>query len=97
MNNIKEETYVNKYGETIHMIETKNGDVYFKHDDFNKEFIKFDNLITILNWSKWNPKEEDEIKLRIILNLDEKQFVSNSLKDTKYEYLIPHINKQKRF
>lgn len=87
LNIVKEKIYTNKYGETIHMVEAKDGDVYFKHEDFHNEFIKFDDLVR-LNYP---------VRLAIILNSEEKEFVSNFLGGTKYEYLIPHILEQKGY
>jgi hypothetical protein len=86
LNITKENAYTNKHGETIDMIETKDGDVYFKHEDFHNEFIKFDDLLM------FNP-----LRLAVILNSEEKEFVCGFLSGTKYEYLIPHIMEQKPF
>jgi hypothetical protein len=86
LNITKENAYTNKHGETIDMIETKDGDVYFKHEDFHNEFIMFDELL------KFNP-----LRLAVILNSEEKKFVCGFLSGTKYEYLIPHIMEQKPF
>jgi hypothetical protein len=86
LNITKENAYTNKYGETIDMIETKDGDVYFKHEDFHNQFIKFDDLLKL-----------NHLKLVVILNSEEKKFVCGFLSGTKYEYLIPHIMEQKPF
>jgi hypothetical protein len=86
LNITKENAYTNKYGETIDMIETKDGDVYFKYEDFHNQFIKFDDLLKL-----------NHLKLVVILNSEEKKFVCGFLSGTKYEYLIPHIMEQKPF
>ena len=85
-NIVRKDAYANKYGETIDMIETKDGDVYFKHEDFHNQFIKFDDLLKL-----------NHLKLVVILNSEEKKFVCGFLSGTKYEYLIPHIMEQKPF
>ena len=94
-NIIREDSYENKYGENINMFETEDGDVYFKHQDFHNQFIKFDDLIRVYRWSTWGPDYEDQTKLAVVLHLEEKEFVCNFLMGTKYEYLIPDIMKQK--
>lgn len=94
-NIIREDSFENSYGENIDMFETEDGDVYFKHQDFHNSFIKFDDLVKTYRWSEWGSKYEDETKLAIILNSEEKEFVCNFLMGTKYEYLIPDIMKQK--
>lgn len=94
-NTIREDSFENSYGENIDMFETEDGDVYFKHQDFHNSFIKFDDLVKTYRWSDWGSKYEDETKLAIILNSEEKEFVCNFLMGTKYEYLIPDIMKQK--
>jgi len=86
-NIVRKDAYANKYGETIDMIETQDGDVYFKHEDFHNQFIKFDDLVK-------GGEFRDNIKLIIIMNLEEKKFVCNFLMGTKYDYLIPHIMNQ---
>ena len=87
VNIVKDKIYTNKYGETIHMVEAKDGDVYFKHEDFHNEFIKFDDLVRL----------DYPVRLAVILNSEEKKFVCGFLSGTKYEYLIPHIMEQKPF
>lgn len=94
-NIIREDSFENSYGENIDMFETEDGDVYFKHQDFHNSFIKFDDLVRTYRGSIWGSKYEDETKLAIILNSEEKEFVCNFLMGTKYEYLIPDIMKQK--
>jgi hypothetical protein len=91
---VREDNYINKYGENIDMIETEDGDVYLKHEDYKNEFIKFDDLIRVYRWSSYGPKYEDQTKLSIVLHSEEKEFVTNFLLGTKYEYLIPDIIKQ---
>jgi len=86
MNFTRKDTYTNDHGETIYMGETENGDIYFKHDDWKNEFIKFDDIVRILNSNNY-----EIIKLAVILNSKEKNFVCSFLMDTKYKYLIPHI------
>ena len=92
-NIIREDSFENSYGENIDMFETEDGDVYFKHQDFHNSFIKFDDLVR--TYRGWSSKYEDETKLAIILNSEEKEFVCNFLMGTKYEHLIPDIMKQK--
>jgi hypothetical protein len=77
------------------MLETEDGDVYLKHEDFHNNFIKLDDLIRDYRWSSYGPQYEDEIKLAIGIHKEEKEFITNFLLGTKYEYLIPHILKQK--
>jgi hypothetical protein len=91
---VREDNYINKYGENIDMIETEDGDVYLKHEDYKNEFIKFDDLVRVYRWSSYGPKYEDQTKLSIVLHSEEKEFVTNFLLGTKYEYLIPDIIKQ---
>jgi hypothetical protein len=83
-NIVKEDNYTNKYGENIDMIETEDGDVYIKHEDYKNNFIKLDNLF--INY-------DDQITFFIVLHQEEKEFISNFLLGTKYEYLIPHFLK----
>lgn len=78
-NTIREDSFENSYGENIDMFETEDGDVYFKHQDFHNSFIKFDDLVKTYRWSDWGSKYEDETKLAIILNSEEKEFVCNFL------------------
>jgi hypothetical protein len=85
-NIVKEDNYINKYGESIDMIETEDGDVYLKHEDYKNKFIKLDELLN---------KFQDEIYLSIVLHQEEKEFITNFLSGTKYEYTIPYILKQK--
>jgi hypothetical protein len=85
-NIVKEDNYINKYGESIDMIETEDGDVYLKHEDYKNKFIKLDELLN---------KFQDEIYLSIVLHQEEKEFITNFLLETKYEYTIPYILKQK--
>jgi hypothetical protein len=83
---VKEDNYINKYDENIDMIETEDGDVYLKHEDYKNKFIKLDELLN---------KFQDQVYLLIVLHQEEKEFISNFLLGTKYEYLIPHILNQK--
>jgi hypothetical protein len=85
-NIVKEDNYTNKYGENIDMIETEDGDVYIKHEDYKNDFIKLDNLF--INY-------DDQITFFIVLHQEEKEFISNFLLETKYEYLIPHFLNKK--
>ena len=83
---VKEDNYINKYDENIDMIETEDGDVYLKQEDYKNKFIKLDELLN---------KFQDQVYLLIVLHQEEKEFISNFLLGTKYEYLIPHILNQK--
>ena len=95
LNVVREDNYLNKYYENIDMLETEDGDVYLKHEDFHNNFIKLDDLVRNYRWSTYGPKYEDEIKLAIGIHKEEKEFITNFLVGTKYEYLIPHILNQK--
>ena len=68
------------------IMETEDGDVYLKHEDYKNKFIKLDELLN---------KFQDQVYLSIVLHQEEKEFISNFLLGTKYEYLIPHILNQK--
>lgn len=94
-NIIRKNHFTNKYGETMNLIEKDNGDVYLKHDDYKNKYIKLDDLVKDYKWSQYGDNYKDEIRLSIILNKEEKDFLCDFLKSTKYDYLIPHIISQK--
>lgn len=82
---IRRDKYTNKFGETINLVETEDGDVYIKHQDYYNKYIKLDDLITVY---------PDKTRISLILHDAEKRFLCNFLIGTRYEYLIPHIESQ---
>jgi hypothetical protein len=74
---VRKDKFTNKYGEEITMVLFDDGDVNFKHTDFGNEFFPIKSLIR---------KDSDgNLMFKVILHQEEKDFVNNFLRDTKYQ------------
>jgi hypothetical protein len=74
---VRKDKFTNKYGEKITMVLFDDGDVNFKHTDFGNEFFPIKSLIR---------KDSDgNLMFKVILHQEEKDFVNNFLRDTKYQ------------
>lgn len=74
---VRKAKFTNKYGEEITMVLFDDGDVNFKHTDFGNEFLPIKSLIR---------KDFDgNLRFKVILHQEEKDFVNNFLRDTKYQ------------
>ena len=67
----------NKYGEEITMILFDDGEVNFKHTDYGNEFLPLRSLL--------RKDSEGNSMFMVVLNQEEKDFVNNFLRDTKYQ------------
>jgi hypothetical protein len=67
----------NKYGEEITMILFDDGEVNFKHTDYGNEFLPLRSLL--------RKDSEGNTMFMVVLNQEEKDFVNNFLRDTKYQ------------
>ena len=74
---VRKAKFTNKYGEEITMVLFDDGDVNFRHSDFGNEFFPIKSLIR---------KDSDgNLMFKVILHQEEKEFVNNFLRDTKYQ------------
>ena len=74
---VRKAKFTNKYGEEITMVLFDDGDVNFRHSDFGNEFFPIKSLIR---------KDSDgNLMFKVILHQEEKDFVNNFLRDTKYQ------------
>ena len=74
---VRKAKFTNKYGEKITMVLFDDGDVNFRHSDFGNEFFPIKSLIR---------KDSDgNLMFKVILHQEEKDFVNNFLRDTKYQ------------
>ena len=67
----------NKYGEDITMILFDDGEVNFKHTDYGNEFLPLRSLL--------RKDSEGNSMFMVVLNQEEKDFVNNFLRNTKYQ------------
>jgi hypothetical protein len=74
---VRKAEFTNKYGEEITMVLFDDGEVNFKHTDFGNDFFPIKSLIR---------KDFDgNLRFKVILHQEEKDFVNNFLRDTKYQ------------
>ena len=74
---VRKAKFTNKYGEEITMVLFDDGDVNFRHTDFGNEFLPIKSFIR---------KDSDgNLMFKVILHQEEKEFVNNFLRDTKYQ------------
>jgi hypothetical protein len=69
--------FTNKYGEEITIALFDDGEVYLKHSDYGNEFLPLKSLI--------RKDIEGNSSFMIVLHQEEKDFVNNFLRDTKYQ------------
>ena len=80
---VKQDEFINKYGERIIMIEMSDGEVLIKHSDVDDKFMLFDSLIQ---------KTGDHYRLRIYFNEEERGYIASFFNGTNYESLIPGLS-----
>ena len=74
---VRKAKFTNKYGEEITMVLFDDGDVNFRHSDFGNEFFPIKSLI--------RQDSDGNLMFKVILHQEEKDFVNNFLRDTKYQ------------
>lgn len=74
---VRKGEFTNKYGEKITMALFDDGEVYFKHSDYGNEFFPLKSLI--------RKDIEGNSMFMINLHQEEKDFVNNFIRDTKYQ------------
>ena len=94
---VKMDEFVNEQGEVLTLIELNDGEVLLKHSD--GEHVKSEFLPDVTNFTPLDkltyPYEGMRDKLMFYLRNTEKEFLSNFLINTKYEYLIPNLKPKK--
>jgi hypothetical protein len=74
---VRKGEFTNKYGEEITIALFDDGEVYLKHSDYGNEFLPLKSLI--------RKDIEGNSSFMIVLQQEEKDFVNNFLRDTKYQ------------
>lgn len=80
---VKQDEFINKYGETIIMLEMNDGEVLIKHSDVDDKFMLFDSLLQ---------KTGDHYRLLIYFNEEERGYIASFFNGTNYESLIPGLS-----